>query len=264
MALINPDTLNLEERVIQTNKVQKTTKGGRTMSWSILVIVGDGAGYVGAGLGKARAIPDAIRKGVEAARKNLVHVPLVGTTIPHDVLVRLGGAEILLKPASPGTGIVAGGSTRAMLEAAGVKDVLGKSLGSSNKVNTAWATMAALRRLKRASDVARLRGVDVNTLVSRSVAAATLAAEQEDAAHGIATVVADQTIQVRPTVEATAPVSEEPIANTSDMAQSAVSRTPADTHNIEPPSVQPDNEPDRAANVPDTSAEANATPEVTQ
>ena len=198
MALINPDTLNLEERVIQTNKVQKTTKGGRTMSWSILVIVGDGAGYVGAGLGKARAIPDAIRKGVEAARKNLVHVPMVGTTIPHDVLVRLGGAEVLLKPASPGTGIVAGGSTRAMLEAAGVKDVLGKSLGSSNKVNTAWATMAALRRLKRASDVARLRGVDVNTLVSRSVAAATLAAEQEDAAHGIATVVGDQTVVERP------------------------------------------------------------------
>ena len=257
MALINPDTLNLEERVIQTNKVQKTTKGGRTMSWSILVIVGDGAGYVGAGLGKARAIPDAIRKGVEAARKNLVHVPMVGSTIPHDVLVRLGGAEVMLKPASPGTGIVAGGSTRAMLEAAGVKDVLGKSLGSSNKVNTAWATMAALRRLKRASDVARLRGVDVNTLVSRSVAAATLAAEQEDAAHGIATVVGDQTIVERPSATAETPTSEEPIAISSDMAQSAVSRIPADTHNTEPPSVHPDNEPGRDANIPDVGAEAN-------
>ena len=253
MALINPDTLNLDERVIQTNKVQKTHKGGRTMSWSILVVVGDGAGYVGAGIGKARAIPDAIRKGVEAAKKNLVHVPLVGTTIPHDVLVRQGGAEVLLKPASPGTGIVAGGSTRAMLEAAGVKDVLAKSLGSSNKVNTAWATMAALRRLKRASDVARLRGKDVSTLVSRSVAAATLAAEQEDAAHGIASVVADQAEEARPTAEAATPTDAEPVGgNGSDLAQSAVSRIPADTHNIEPPSVHPDNEPGRAANVPDT------------
>ncbi len=262
MALINPDTLNLEERVIQTNKVQKTTKGGRTMSWSILVIVGDGAGYVGAGLGKARAIPDAIRKGVEAARKNLVHVPMVGTTIPHDVLVREGGAQIMLKPAAPGTGIVAGGSTRAMLEAAGVKDVLGKSLGSSNKVNTAWATMAALRRLKRASDVARLRGKEVGDLVSRSVALATMAAEQEDAAHGIASVVADQTVPVEvPTTFAPAePTSEEPVANSSDLSQSLVSRVPADTHDMEPPSVHPDNEPDRVDNVPENGVEAQAAP----
>ena len=260
MALINPDTLNLEERVIQTNKVQKTHKGGRTMSWSILVIVGDGAGYVGAGIGKARAIPDAIRKGVEAAKKNLVHVPMVGTTIPHDVLVREGGAEVLLKPAAPGTGIVAGGSTRAMLEAAGVKDVLGKSLGSSNKVNTAWATMAALRRLKRASDVARLRGKDVSELVSRSVAQATMAAEQEDAAHGIASVVADQTEAVPTTIEAATPTSEEPLENSSDMAQSLVSRIPAETHEIEPPSVHPDNEPGREANIPDNSAEAHQAP----
>lgn len=193
MAMINPDTLNLEERIIQTNKVQKTTKGGRTMSWSILVVVGDGAGYVGVGLGKARAIPDAIRKGVEAARKSLVHVPMVGATIPHDILVRQGGAEVLLRPASPGTGLVAGGSMRAILEASGVKDVLAKSLGSSNKVNTAWATMAALKQLKRASDVARLRGKNVNDLVSKAVVEATMAAEQEDAVAGIASVVAEQT-----------------------------------------------------------------------
>ncbi len=195
MAMINPDTLNLEERVIQTNKVQKTHKGGRTMSWSILVVVGDKNGHVGAGIGKARAIPDAIRKGVEAARKNLVHVPMVGSTIPHDVLLRMGGAEVMLKPASPGTGVVAGGSMRAILEEAGVKDVLAKSLGSSNKVNTAWATIAALRLLKRASDVARLRGKNVNDLVSKSVAQATMDAENEDAAHGIASVVGDQTVE---------------------------------------------------------------------
>ena len=191
MALINPDTLNLDERVIQTNKVQKTHKGGRTMSWSILVVVGDGNGYVGAGIGKARAIPDAIRKGVEAARKSLVHVPMVGTTIPHDILVRKGAAEVLLRPAAPGTGLVAGGSVRALLEMAGVKDVLAKSLGSSNKVNTAWATLEALRRLKRASDVARLRGKDIRDLVPKSVADATIAAEQEDAKAGIHSVVAD-------------------------------------------------------------------------
>ena len=192
MALINPDTLNLEERVIQTNKVQKTHKGGRTMSWSILVVVGDGNGYVGAGIGKARAIPDAIRKGVEAARKSLVHVPMVGSTIPHDVLLRQGGAEVLLKPASPGTGVVAGGSVRAILEAAGVRDVLAKSLGSSNKVNTAWATIAALKQLKRATDVARLRGLNVNDLVSKAVADAAREAEQEDSAAGIASVVSDE------------------------------------------------------------------------
>lgn len=222
MPLINPDTLNLEERVIQTNKVQKTHKGGRTMSWSILVVVGDGNGHVGAGIGKARAIPDAIRKGVEAARKSLVHVPMVGSTIPHEVLVRQNAAQILLKPASPGTGLVAGGSVRAILEAAGVKDVLGKSLGSSNKVNTAWATIEALRRLKRASEVARLRGVDLNTLVSKSVAQATLAAEQADADAGgiiLPVVVASSTViaEAAPAapeavMAAIAPVAAEPAA----------------------------------------------------
>jgi len=196
MAMINPDTLNLEERVVQTNKVQKTHKGGRTMSWSILVVVGDGNGYVGAGIGKARAIPDAIRKAVEAARKNLVHVPMVGTTIPHDIRVRQNAAEVMLKPAAPGTGVVAGGSMRIMLEAAGVKDVLAKSLGSANKVNTAWATLAALRQLKRASDVARLRGKNVNDLVPKAVALATMNAEQEDAAQGIASVVEDQSVEL--------------------------------------------------------------------
>jgi len=205
MALINPDTLNLEERVIQTNKVQKTHKGGRTMSWSILVVVGDGNGYVGAGLGKARAIPDAIRKGVEAARRSLIHVPMVGTTIPHDVLLRQGGAEVLMKPASPGTGVVAGGSVRAILEAAGVKDVLAKSLGSSNKVNTAWATIAALKQLKRATDVARLRGLNVNDLVSRAVADASREAEQEDSALGIASVVSDAPAVIQSSAAETPP-----------------------------------------------------------
>ncbi|MGI4789743.1 MAG: 30S ribosomal protein S5 [Janthinobacterium lividum] len=225
MALINPDTLNLEERVIQTNKVQKTHKGGRTMSWSILVVVGDGNGYVGAGIGKARAIPDAIRKGVEAARKSLVHVPMVGSTIPHDVLLRQGGAEILIKPASPGTGVVAGGSVRAILEAAGVRDVLAKSLGSSNKVNTAWATIAALKQLKRATDVARLRGLNVNDLVSKAVADAAREAEQVDSAAGIASVVSDEPVVITST-EAETPAAETPVA---EAAAEPVTEVTADT-----------------------------------
>jgi len=165
MAKINADTLNLEERVVRTNKVQKTHKGGRTMSWNALVVVGDRKGYVGAGIGKARAIPDAIRKGVEAAKKNLVQVPMVGSTIPHEVLAHAGAAEVLLKPAAPGTGIVAGSSVRTILELAGVSDVLGKSLGSANAINIAWATLEALRQLKRADEVAALRGKSRDDLV---------------------------------------------------------------------------------------------------
>ena len=180
MPLIDPDTLNLSERVIRTNKVQKTHKGGRTMSWNVLVVVGDGEGYVGAGVGKARAIPDAIRKGVEAAKRNLIHVPIVGSTIPHDITMRTSAALVMLKPAAPGTGVVAGGSVRALLEAAGVKDVLAKSLGSNNPINTAWATMSALRGLKRATDVARLRGKGVEELVPRSVALMSAEAEEHD------------------------------------------------------------------------------------
>ncbi len=172
MAMINPDTLDLQEHVVRTNKVQKTHKGGRTMSWSVLMVVGDGDGHVGAGIGKARAIPDAIRKGIEAARKNLVEVPMVGSTIPHEILSQVSAAKVLLRPAAPGTGVVAGGAVRVILEAAGVRDVLAKSLGSSNPINGAWATLEALRQLKRVSEVARMRGKDVLDIVSRQVAAA--------------------------------------------------------------------------------------------
>lgn len=164
MAKINPDALNLTERVVRTNKCQKTTKGGRNMSWSALVVVGDGNGYVGAGLGKARAIPDAIRKGVEAAKKNIIQVPIIGGTLPHEIFYSEGAAEVMLKPASAGTGIVAGSSMRTILELAGVHDVLGKSLGSSNPVNLCWATMSALKKLKRVEDVARLRSTTVEEL----------------------------------------------------------------------------------------------------
>jgi small subunit ribosomal protein S5 len=158
MARINADSLDLQERVVRTNKVQKTHKGGRTMSWSTLVVVGDGKGHVGAGIGKARAIPDAIRKGTEDAKKNVIQVPMVDGTIPHDILAQHGASQVLLKPAAPGTGVVAGGAVRILLEAAGVQDILAKSIGSNNPVNNAWATINALKGLRTLEEIAALRG----------------------------------------------------------------------------------------------------------
>ncbi len=165
MPKINPDALELEEQVIRTNKVQKTHKGGRTLSWNVLVAVGDRAGHVGVGLGKARGIPDAIRKGMENAKKNMFEVPMVGTTIPHEIEMRMGGAKVRMKPASPGTGVVAGGVVRPILELAGVRDVLAKSLGSPNPINTAWVSVECLKNLRVAEDVCRLRGKTLEELV---------------------------------------------------------------------------------------------------
>ena len=165
MPKINADALALEEQVIRTNKVNKTHKGGRTLSWNVLVAVGDRSGHVGVGLGKARGIPDAIRKGIEDAKKNIVEVPLVGTTIAHEVEVRIGAAKVRMKPASPGTGVVAGGAVRPILELAGIRDVLAKSLGSPNPINTARATMECLKSIKVAEDVCRMRGVALEDIV---------------------------------------------------------------------------------------------------
>lgn len=165
MPRINADELAIEEQVIRTNKVQKTHKGGRTMSWSVLVAVGDRKGHVGIGLGKARGIPDAIRKAIEEAKKNIIEVPLVGTTIPHEMEVRLGAAKVRMKPASPGTGVVAGGAVRPILELAGVRDVLAKSLGSPNAINTARAAIGCLKSMKLAETVCRLRGVELKDIV---------------------------------------------------------------------------------------------------
>ena len=164
MRRIDPSALELEERVVKTNKCQKTHKGGRTLSWNALVVVGDGHGHVGAAMGKARGIPDAIRKASEAAKKVLIEVPLDGTTIPHAITTSWGASIVLLKPAAPGTGVVAGGSVRAILEAAGVRDVLAKTLGSSNAINTAWATLKALQSLRTPEQVAARRGVDMRQL----------------------------------------------------------------------------------------------------
>jgi small subunit ribosomal protein S5 len=163
---IDPARLTLEERVVQINRVAKVVKGGRRFSFSAIVVVGDGAGHVGAGLGKAGEVPEAIRKGVEDAKKNLIKVPMVGTTIPHEVTQAFGASKVLLKPASQGTGVIAGGSVRAVVEAAGIRDILSKSLGSTNPVNVVRATLEGLRSMHSAEELGQRRGKNLHSVIS--------------------------------------------------------------------------------------------------
>ena len=165
MAIIDASTMDLKERVVAINRVSKTVKGGRIYKFAALVVVGDGEGTIGFGIGKAGEVPDAIRKGIEDAKKNLVKISLRGTTIPHDVIGEYGAGRVLMKPAAPGTGVIAGGPVRAVLEVAGVKDIRTKALRSNNPCNVVRATFQGLMSLRTAEEVAAIRGKSVKEIL---------------------------------------------------------------------------------------------------
>jgi small subunit ribosomal protein S5 len=247
------DRSDVSERVVSLNRVAKVEKGGRRFSFSALIVVGDQNGRVGAGLGKAREVPEAIRKGVEIAKRSMVTVPMVGTTIPHEVRFKWGAAKILMKPAAPGTGVISGGAMRAVIELAGIKDILTKSLGTNNPINTVRATMAALQSLRTAQEVAELRGKEIDEIVGKQLATAyrTAAAEGRLGA-------------VTGPASAAAPVGAPTPADAAAGPSRAASARPVATAATEPASVStPAAEPGSAA-TPEAAPEAQPAPAAEQ
>ena len=225
MALDYTETRELKERVVEINRVAKVVKGGRRFSFTALVVVGDEVDRVGVGYGKAREVPLAITKAVEDAKKNLFTVPKHGSTITHAVLGRFDAARVMLRPASDGTGVIAGGGVRAVLELAGVRNVLAKSLGTTNPINMAKATVVALKELRRPEDVARIRGKQISEVLPLSALALADAAEARSEARSVAA--AEVAVADAPATIETAPVEKAPVAEAAAPVAEAAVEEPA-------------------------------------